>query len=183
MRLAAASDAPAVGLVQAVAWRRLYAGLLPDAVVATFTPDAFAKGWRDSLAAPPPGHRLLVACAGPQVVGFAAIGPSSDRDAGAGDAELLVLAVHPDARHVGHGSRLLNAAVDTARGAGFSTVSAWLPPSAPFPLPFLEASGFAADGASRARVVGPDEADLLTEVRLVASIETPRDPEATSAAD
>ena len=172
VRIAAASDAPAVGLVQAVTWTQLYAGLLPDAVVATFTPEAFAKGWREALTAPPsPRHRLLVACAGSQVVGFAAVGPSTDRDAGDGDAELLVLTVHPQARHAGHGSRLLNAAVDTARGAGFTTVCAWLPPAEPFPVPFLEASGFAADGASRARVVGPDEGDLLTEVRLVAVVD------------
>ena len=47
---------------------------LPDDVVALFEPDAFARAWRASLTAPPEGvHRLLVACAGEQVVGLSAI--------------------------------------------------------------------------------------------------------------
>src|SRR5665811_1433267 len=86
--------------------------------------------WRDSLNTPPsPRHVLLVGCAGEQVVGFAAVGPSADADATDTDTsgEVLALGVHPDARRSGHGSRLLNAAVDTLRGKGFHSMSAWLP--------------------------------------------------------
>ncbi len=174
VRLAKASDAPAVGFVQAVLWREVYAGLLPPEVLADFQPQGFAKVWRASLEAPPSrAHRLLVACAGDQVVGLVGLGPSSDPDADQGDGEILVLGVHPEARRVGHGSRLLNAAVDTARGSGFTALSAWLPSSAETTRGFLVAGGFAPDGAFRDRVVGPAESDVLREVRLRSAVDGP----------
>ena len=172
VRLARVSDAPAVGFVQAVLWTEVYAGLLPPEVTAQFQPQAFARVWRASLEAPPsPAHRLLVACAGEQVVGFGAVGPSGDPGAQDGDGEILVLGIHPEARGVGHGSRLLNAAADTARGAGFRALSAWLPRDAEATRAFLQASGFAPDGAFRDRVIGPEDSDVLREVRLHSSIQ------------
>ena len=166
VRRAGANDAPAVGRVQAAVFRETYAGRLPDDVLARFEPDAFARTWRSSLAAPPDGvHELLVACAGPQVVGLAAVGPSQDPDAGPAAAEVTVLGVHPDARRQGHGSRLLNAAVDVLRDAGAESVALWLLADAEEARAFLTASGFAPDGAYRDRVVSAD-GNTLREVRL-----------------
>jgi GNAT superfamily N-acetyltransferase len=171
VRLARPSDAPAVGLVQAVLWREAYAAVVPPAVLDTFQPTAFTNAWRASLESPPSAaYRLLVACAGEQVVGLAAVGPSSDRDAGDADAELLVLGVHPDGRGAGHGSRLLNAAVDTARGAGFSTLRAWVPADDGATRAFLAAGGIEPDGAYRDRVVGPADTDTAREVRVSGTI-------------
>jgi GNAT superfamily N-acetyltransferase len=171
VRVARPSDAPAVGLVQAVLWREAYATVVPAEVLATFQPTTFTNAWRASLEQPPSAaYRLLVACAGDQVVGFAAVGPSGDPDAGDADAELLVLGVHPEGRRAGHGSRLLNAAVDTARGAGFTTLRAWLLAGDDATRAFLGAGGIEADGAYRDRVVGPREHDTAREVRVTGSI-------------
>ena len=173
VRLARESDAPAVGLVQSVVWREAYAEAVPAEALAAFEPSAFAGAWRRSLAAPPAGvYRLLVACAGDQVVGFAALGPSQDPDAGQETGELTALGVHPEARHAGHGSRLLNAAVDTLRGAGARTMHAWLLAGDESTRAFLLASGLRPDGAFRDRVVSPD-GDTAREVRLVAALTEP----------
>ena len=173
VRLARESDAPAVGLVQATVWQEAYAAVVPADVLATFEPSAFAGAWRRSLAAPPPGvHRLLVACAGDQVVGFASIGPSQDPDTTPETGELTVIAVHPQARRAGHGSRLLNAAVDTLRGAGADQLAVWVLATDEHTRAFLVASGLTPDGAFRDRVVSP-EGDTAREVRLVAGIEQP----------
>lgn len=170
VRSARANDAPAVGLVQATVFRETYAGRVPDEVLALFEPDAFARSWRESLTTPPPGvHRLLVACAGEQVVGLAAVGPSQDPDAGTATGEVTVLGVHPDARRQGHGSRLLNATVDVLRDAGADTVALWLPADDEAGRAFLAASGFAPDGAFRDRVVSPT-GDTLREVRLAVHV-------------
>jgi GNAT superfamily N-acetyltransferase len=170
VRLARESDAPAVGLVQATVWREAYAAVLAPEVLDTFQPQAFAAVWRRSLAAPPPGvHRLLAACAGDQVVGFAAIGPSQDPDASPETGELTALAVHPDARRVGHGSRLLNAVVDTLRGAGADTLHTWVLATDEATRAFLVQAGLAPDGAFRDRVVSP-VGETAREVRLVAEI-------------
>ncbi|HET9022095.1 MAG TPA: GNAT family N-acetyltransferase [Ornithinibacter sp.] len=170
VRRARPNDAPAVGMVQAVVFRESYAGRVPDDVVARFEPDAFARAWRESLTAPPEGvHRLLVACAGEQVVGLSAIGPSQDPDAEPLWGEVTVLGVHPDARRQGHGSRLLNASVDLLREAGAAAVALWLLADDEAARAFLIASGFAPDGAFRDRVVSPD-GDTLREVRLIARV-------------
>ncbi|HEU5144722.1 MAG TPA: GNAT family N-acetyltransferase [Dermatophilaceae bacterium] len=170
VRIARASDVPAVGLVQAVVWREAYAGVLAPEVLDQFEPRAFTAAWRHSLAAPPtPDHLLLVACAGEQVVGFAAVGPSDDPDADPSVAELLVIGVHPDARRQGHGSRLLNAVVDTARGRGRDVLNAWVLATDEQTRAFLRAAGLEPDGAHRTRIVSEDGA-TAAEVRLSASV-------------
>lgn len=170
VRVARATDVPAVGLVQAVVWREAYAALLPPEVLAEFEPRAFTAAWRESLAHPPTrDHILLVACAGEQVVGFAAVGPSSDPDADDSVAELLVMGVHPGARRQGHGSRLLNAVVDTARGRGRAVLNAWVLATDEHTRAFLQSAGLAPDGAHRTRVVSEDGA-TAKEVRLTASV-------------
>lgn len=169
VRVARVSDAPAVGLVQAVVYREAYAGTLADEVLAQFEPRAFTNAWRESLTnAPSRDHLLLVACAGEQVVGLAAVGPSSDPD-GQDTAELLVLAVHPEARRQGHGSRLLHAAVDTARGRDRHELAAWVLASDDRTRAFLTAAGLEADGAHRERVVDA-EGTTAREVRLSAGL-------------
>ncbi len=166
VRVARVSDAPAVGLVQAVVYREAYAATVPPDVLAAFEPRAFTIAWRESLTTASPDHLLLVACAGEQVVGLAAVGPSSDPD-GAGAAELLVLGVHPEARRQGHGSRLLNAAVDTALGRDRHELAAWVLAGDDATRAFLGAAGLEADGAHRERVIGPD-GSTAQEVRLSA---------------
>ena len=170
VRLARESDAPAVGLVQAAVWREAYAAVLPPEVLEAFEPQAFAAVWRRSLASPPEGvYRLLVACAGDQVVGFASTGPSQDPDASPATGEVSAIGVHPQARRVGHGSRLLNAAVDTLRGAGAVVVAAWVLAVDEHTRAFLAHGGLHPDGAFRDRVVSPDGA-TAREVRLTASL-------------
>jgi ribosomal protein S18 acetylase RimI-like enzyme len=169
-RTAGPNDALAVGLVQAAVWRAAYGPVLPQEVVDQFDPSRFVRVWRDSLKTPPtPRHVLLVGCAGEQVVGFAAVGPSSDPDANETSGEVLALGVHPNARRSGHGSRLLNAAVDTLRGKGFASMSIWLLARDVETRAFLTAAGLLPDGAYRDRVIDVGGA-LAREVRLTADL-------------
>lgn len=170
MRTAGVNDAPAVGFVQEAIWRQVYRDVLPHEMLLSLTPQVFAQIWRDSLADPPEGvHRLLVACDGPRVVGFAAIGPSQDPDAGHTTAEITTLGVHPDARGRGHGSRLLNAAVDVLREAGATEAVTWVLAAHDDTRAFLTGSGFSADGAHRSRDLG-GSGEPAREVRLATSL-------------
>lgn len=170
VRTARLNDASAVGLVQAAVWRAAYGHIVPQEVLDRFDASSFARAWRDSMKAPPgPRHVLLVGCAGEQVVGFAAVGPSIDPDAGQTSGEVLVMGVHPDARRSGHGSRLLNAAADTLRGKGFHSMSAWLLAEDEDTRAFLTAAGLFPDSAYRDRVIDVDGA-LAREVRLTADL-------------
>ena len=172
VRTGRVSDAPAVGLVQATVWRDAFANSVPAEVLETFDAPAFTTIWRRSLQDPPSAlHRLLVACAGDQVVGFAAIGPAEVTDASVGETEgeLLVLAVHPDARRVGHGSRLLNAAADTLRAGNRTSLLTWLPVTDEESRAFTDAAGLSPDGAWRERVVGPG-GETVREIRVRAGL-------------
>lgn len=172
VRTGRVSDAPAVGLVQATVWRDAFADTMPAEVLSSFEPQSFATIWRRSLQDPPSAlHRLLVACAGDQVVGFAAIGPAevTDPSVAQTDGELLVLAVHPDARRVGHGSRLLNAAADTLRAGDRTSLLTWLPATDEQSRAFTDAAGLSPDGAWRERVVGPG-GETIREIRVRAEL-------------
>lgn len=176
VRSATVNDAPAVGQTQSLVWQEAYDGIVPPQVHAAFDPQSFATAWRDSLRTPPQGvHRLLVACAGEQVVGFVAIGPSQDPDAGQATGEVTALGVHPMHRRQGHGSRLVNAAVDILREAGAEHVAAWCLVEHEGLRAFLTGSGLEPDGAYRDRVVSPDGA-TAREVRLTAAVADPPSP-------
>ena len=166
VRRATVSDTPAIGIVQAEVFTRAYAGRLPSEVIAAFEPVAFTRAWRDGLSNPPAGaHALFVALAGPQVVGFVAVGPSQDPDAPSDQAEVTVIGVHPSGRRQGHGSRLLNASADHLRALGAGSMSAWVLVDDEETRAFLRAAGLEPDGADRDRVVSPD-GSTLREVRL-----------------
>lgn len=179
VRQARVTDAPAVGLVQATVWHEEFTGLLPTEVLEQVTGPRFASLWRESLSSPPsPRHRLLVARAGEQVVGYLAVGPVADLPEGTEpglEAEVTGIihegGVHPAARRAGHGSRLLNAAVDTLRAdlPDLAVVATWVPERAARTRTFLEGAGFEPDGAWRERVVAED-GRTLREVRLVTAL-------------
>lgn len=170
VRVAGPNDLPALGIVQSLVWQEAYDGVVPPEVHAQFEPQAFAAAWRRSLADPPEGvHRLLVATAGGQVVGFASLGPSQDPDTGQATGELTAIGVHPQARRQGHGSRLLNAVVDTLREAGADSLTAWVLVPHESTRAFLVGAGLGPDGAYRDRVVSP-EGTTAREVRLAARL-------------
>lgn len=171
------TDAPAVGLVQAFVWQDAYAGVLAREVLDQLTGPAFGNAWRRSLEAPPtPRHRLLVATAGPQVVGYVSIGPAGDEPGLEPGRTGMIYdgGVHPEGRRAGHGSRLLNAAVDTLRASGSTgteptSVAVWVLADAEVTRAFLQQAGFEPDGSWRDRVVGED-GRTAREVRLVVGL-------------
>lgn len=166
VRTARTSDAAAVGELQCRIWRSAYADVLTPEVIDSFQPAAFAALWEESLRTPPtPQHRLLVATEGEAFVGFAAVGPTEP----VGRGELLLLGVDPAYRQHGHGSRLLNAAVETLRANDLREMEVWLLASDEATRGFLDAAGLQPDGAWRDRVVA-DDGGTAREVRLLASI-------------
>ncbi len=167
VRLAWADDAPAIAVVQARAWQRSYADLLPAAVRDEVDADAFAQTWRQAIARPPSArHRVLVALERNTVVGFAATAPSDDPDAEPADGEVVALHVDPEATGAGHGSRLVAAAADTMRADGFSQARVWVIAGDDAVRAFLEPAGWAADGAHRQLDLTGDGTSTLRQIRL-----------------
>ena len=169
MRPARAADAASLARVQVASWRRVFAGIVPDALLAELTGDeamgVWHDRWREAITNPPTSrHHVLAAVAdvpSREVVGFVSAGPATDADRWPGtDGELYELRVAPERTGHGHGSRLLHAAADTLARDGFRTVCAWAPEADTALRGFLESSGWAADGAR-------GELDVGTSVQVV----------------
>ncbi|NEA37060.1 GNAT family N-acetyltransferase [Streptomyces sp. SID13031] len=168
VRLALPDEANAIGVIQVAAWRRAYAELLPAQVLADLDAAQFAAQWRAALIAPGEArNRVMVALAGRTLVGFAAITASDDPDADPRhDALVAELAIDPESTRAGHGSRLLNAVVDTIRADGFRRVTVWINSTDDVLRSFYTDSGWAADGAHRELDLYGDGTVRVKQIRL-----------------
>jgi GNAT superfamily N-acetyltransferase len=166
VRLALPAEASGIAAVQRRVWAE-GAGQVGAWMLDTMTIEEMQQLWDRALTAPPAArYRVLVALTNDRIVGFATTGPSADPDAdAAADGSLEELAIDPPARLRGHGSRLLNAAVDTLRADGFRYGRCWVATKDDDVRRFLTGAGWAADGATRE--IGTDDAAVrLKQVRL-----------------
>jgi GNAT superfamily N-acetyltransferase len=168
VRLARATDSPAMAAVQARAWRLDYAAR--PAMLASLDDAAMSASWRAAVVDPPsPDHRVVVALDGAAVVGLLAWEPDDDPDAPAGGVRIAVLAIDPPARGAGHGSRLLAAWADLSREGRATAGSTWVPTDDGVQREFLAAAGWAPDGAFRELDLG--DGTSLSVARFVTSLE------------
>jgi GNAT superfamily N-acetyltransferase len=152
VRRARLIDAATFAAIQLQAWRDA-AGRLP--LPEPPDPAVAERSWERAIIAPPsPRHSTWVATQNDneqeRIVGAAALSPALDPDLDpASWLELLVLAVDPDHRNAGHGSRLLNAVMDDAAAAGETGTVVWLTTGDDVGRRFLQSAGWSADGAHR----------------------------------
>jgi ribosomal protein S18 acetylase RimI-like enzyme len=171
-RVAWADDAPAIAAVQVRAWRTSYDGILPAEVLAALAPDELAARWRESLTRPPDArNRVLVALERNLVTGFALTGPAGDPDSDpVADGEITDLTVDPHKRGQGHGSRLMQAGIDTLKADRFTRAVTWVAAQDDATRAFLTAAGWAADGAHRTLDLTGDGTVQVKQVRLHTSL-------------
>lgn len=171
VRTAWAADAEAIGQVQARAWLRTYAEVLPKPVLNDIDATAFAQVWRQAITRPPSAkHRVLVALDEGTVAGFAATTPSDDPDAEPTDGEIVAFHIDPNAHGRGHGSRLVAAVADTLRADGFTHARIWVVVEDDGLRTFLESAGWGADSAHRTLDLTGDGSATLRQVRLHADL-------------
>jgi ribosomal protein S18 acetylase RimI-like enzyme len=171
VRVAWADDAEAIAGVQARTWPVVYADLLPPEAL-DIDPERAADIWRQVLAKPAEARsRVLVALERNRVVGFAITSPATDPDCDPGsDGELMELTIDPQERGKGHGSRLLQAAVDTMQADRFSRAVLWAVATDDDLRGFLADAGWAPDTAHRELDLEGDGTTLVKQVRLHTSI-------------
>lgn len=173
VREARPADVPEIARIQVDTWQTAYTKILPAEVLASITVDTAVPAWLAAVQAPPsPRHHVLVAQEQQWLVGFVAVGPAEDLEDGDPDpettAQLGPLLVEPRWGRRGHGSRLLAAAVDFARGDGMRRVVTWIPTADTASLNFLRSAGWEADGYARELDTGAGE---IRELRLHVSLE------------
>jgi GNAT superfamily N-acetyltransferase len=150
-RLAWPDDAASIARVQLSAWREMYADLLAPDVLDALDADEFAERWSASLTKPQDARiRVLVALERADVRGFTLVHPSYDPDADpVKDGEVGEFIVDPAHRGEGHGSRLLQAAMDTLTADQFTRARWWIPSTDDHLRAWVTGTGWEADGAHR----------------------------------
>jgi ribosomal protein S18 acetylase RimI-like enzyme len=167
-RVAWADDAPAIAAVQVRAWRSSYADLLPADLLEALDVEEIAAGWHDALSRPPDARdRVLVALERALVTGYAVTGAAHDPDCDpVADGEITDLTIDPHQRGAGHGSRLMQAAVDTLKADRFTRAITWLAATDDDTRRFLTTAGWAPDGAHRTLDLTGDGTVQVKQVRL-----------------
>lgn len=172
VRVAWSDDAPAIARVQVAAWKLIYQEVLPKPLLDQLNPDEIAMGWAAAMSRPPDArNRLLVALERNVVRGFCVTGPSTDPDSdpiAVGD--LSDLTIDPEHFGKGHGSRLIQAAVDTLAADRFQLVNVWVNSAADDLRRFLESAGWAPDGAHRTLELSTG-GNQVKQIRLHAAID------------
>lgn len=167
VRVAWADDAPAIAAVQLRAWPEMYAGLVPLEAMPTDI-EPLAAAWRGALAKPADArNRALVALERNRVVGFVLTSAAGDPDGNpVSDGELSELTVEPAERGKGHGSRLLQAAVDTLVADRFTRATTWVVAGDDGLRKFLTDAGWAPDSAHRELDLDGSGTTTVKQVRL-----------------
>jgi len=166
VRLAWPTEAAAIAGLQRRSW-----DALPDELGLTLlrgiTLAEMTEAWHQVLTRPPQAtRRLLVAVEQSQIAGFATTSAAQDHDRDpVRDGEIDQFVIDPRARHLGHGSRLLNACADTLRADGFDRAVWWVLAADDGLRTFLASAGWAPDGAHRE--IGSEDASVrVKQIRL-----------------
>ncbi|RCK68141.1 GNAT family N-acetyltransferase [Desertihabitans brevis] len=172
VRTALPREAPALAALQRRVWQHSEVG---SVALGGIDLAEMTEQWYAAIDRPPLAEcRVLVALGDGELVGFATTSPSPDADAEPGvDGMVGEFVVDPRATGRGHGSRLLNACVDTLRADGFTRATCWVASTDDRLRTFLSSAGWAPDGAHR-ELGSEDGAVRLRQVRLHTDI-TPED--------
>jgi len=170
-RVAWADDAPAIARLQLRVREQDLGALLPADALGVDA-EAAEAAWRQALTRPADARiRVLVALERNRVVGFVITSPATDPDTDpVVDAELMELTVDPGERGKGHGSRLLQAAVDTMTSDRFRRAVLWAVAEDDAMRGFLTSAGWAPDTAHRELDLDGTGATTIKQVRLHTAI-------------
>jgi len=131
-------DAEAVARVNVETWQAAYAHALPRERLMNLSVQERVAFWRSW----PP----LVAEVDGEIVGYVAVGTSSEGDGG---GELFAIYVHPDHWRTGVGRRLIQAGEERLRTLGHAEAILWVLEDNPRARRFYEAAGWSTDGTTR----------------------------------
>lgn len=161
IRVATEGDAADIARVHVRSWQEAYAGIVPDAYLASLDADARIAQWRTYLREGPGEEiRTWVALSKGRVIGFITVGPSRDEDARRGDQEIFSIYLDPGTWGHGVARDLLRTVIGEI---GEKTpVSLWVLADNERARHFYRRHGFQADGVERYDEIGGES---LLEVR------------------
>lgn len=163
-RLAWPDDAASIVRVQLASWRSN--PLIPAEALDALDPGELTERWAALVSSPKDARmRVLVALERADVRGFALVHPSYDPDSDqVADGEIGEFAIDPDHQRAGHGSRLLQASIDTLEADKFTRALWWIASTDDVLRSYVTESGWEPDGAHRE--LEGDSGATVKQIRL-----------------
>ena len=150
IRRAAFEDASRLAEIHITSWQAAYAELLPADFLDGLNDETAARveQWQDWLSTESSQRSVLVVADGDEIVGFAHLGPSGDKDLEPKEVgELYSMYLDPARYRQGWGGELMAAVFDELRDGGFTGASLWVMTANTAAQAFYENAGWEADGA------------------------------------
>ena len=152
IRRALPDDALGVATVHVRSWQAAYRGLLPDVYLDQLDVERRRVGWARTIEETewPRNGTLVATKANANVVGFAHVGPARDDDLDpAVVGELAAIYALPEVWGSGVGRRLMAAAANVLRDAGFGDAILWVLEGNDRARRFYEIGGWGPDGTAK----------------------------------
>lgn len=148
IRSAVEDDAFAIARTQVMAWRRAYAGMMPQDFLDRMDNVRRVSSWRRALGEQAAMSTDVVIGPAGEIIGFCVYGPSRDADA-AGIGELVAINLLPAHWRRGLGRMMMERLLAVAAERRWRALTLWVLEANMQARRFYEAHGFAADGASQ----------------------------------
>ena len=153
IRVATEGDAAGIARVHVRSWQEAYAGIVPDAYLASLDADERTAQWGRYLREGPAEEiHTWAALSADRVVGFVTVGPSRDEDARRGDREIFSIYLDPGTWGHGVARDLMRTVI--AEIGDKTTVTLWVLADNERARHFYRRHGFQADGVERYDDIG-----------------------------
>jgi ribosomal protein S18 acetylase RimI-like enzyme len=130
IRIAAPDDAPALGSMHVASWRETYAGLLPDKMLSSLSPEARSAAWAKIMQEPATAQSTVIYLAEHQgtIIGFASCGAQRTESLNAKgyNGEVSAIYVLREFQKRKIGTRLFLAMSSDLRRRGFNAAALWV---------------------------------------------------------
>lgn len=124
VRPALINDARKIAEMHIEAWRKAYAGIVPDDYLLSLSVDAREKGWARLIEEGV--SNLWIAVCSERIAGLISFGASREAGVASTMGELMAIYVHPEFWSCGIGRSLWLAAREELQRRGFTCVMVWV---------------------------------------------------------
>ncbi len=170
IRPARVADAERLAAIHVRSWRAAYAGVLPEAYLATLQPASLTQRWRHwvSRTQATSSTALWVLERAGEVVGYSESGPcAGDRSLVGFSAEVFTLYLEPACVGLGLGRALLEHGLDALAHRGFFWCVVWVLRENRRGRAFYERAGMRPDGEERLDRVAGEQVAVVRYARAL----------------
>ncbi len=148
-----------MGFVHSCSWQKAYANIIPNEIIAAFTPEKRAEIFSNIIESQPEEYYLFVV--NDQSAGIASLSKSHEKDSPNTVGEIYSIYFHPDYWGTPATQVAFQFCIDRLKALGFSFITIWVLEDNIRARRFYEKNGFEFDGHSKEIEVGKK----LREVR------------------